>query len=248
MVFVKNFVLLSTVIVSNVFLLLFSSCNNESKTDGDNLREHMSDSTIGHVPLIVKRSKMIFVNEPVKNEKNPVFAANKYIVDVEQSELEWVCSRHTGFVRLKSGEFIVENGQLSKGNFIINMDSIFNTDIDNDLMRGTLDNILKSDELFDVEKFPEAGFSITEVKSEEGNEFIFSGSLNIKNVSKPIEFRSFIDINEDTLKAISEKFIIDRTVWRVTNMSRKFAKSKDEFIVTDSIYFIVHIKAVAKND
>jgi len=246
MTIIRNFVLRSIVLVIGLFL--FSSCSHEPKTKADNLKEHMSDSTIGHVPLFVKRSKMVFVNEPVKNEKSPTFTAKRYVIDIERSELEWFCSRHTGFVKFKSGALIVENGKFSKGDFSINMDSIFNTDIDNNLMRGTLDNILKSDELFDVRKFPEAGFSITDVKNVDGNEFVLSGILNLMNVSKQIKFRSFMDINGDTLKAKSEQFIIDRTVWGITNMSKKYAKSKDEFIVTDSIRFIVHIKAYAKQD
>ena len=245
--FVRNFVVLFIVSFSSI-LLLFSSCFNETKTDDDNLKEHMRDSTIGHIPIIVKRNKMVFVNEPVKNEKSPIFTAKQYVIDVDQSELEWFCSRHTGFVKLKSGTLIVENSQFLKGDFIIYMDSIFNIDIDNDLMRGTLDNILRSDELFDVEKFPEARFSITDVKNEDGNEFVLSGILNIMNVPKQIEFSAFVDVNGDTLQAKSEEFIIDRTAWGITNMSKKYAKSKDEFIVTDSVRFIVHIKAFAKHD
>ena len=247
MVFVRRSFIIH-ISISILLLSLFSYCNDEPKIKDDNLKEHMSDSTIGHVPIFVKRSKMVFINEPVKNEKIPIFTAKQYVIDIEQSELEWFCGRHTGFVKFKSGALTVEKDQFSKGEFIINMDSIFNTDIDNNLMRGTLDNILKSDELFDVEKFPEAGFNITEVKSVEGNEYVLSSILNIKSVTNPLEIKVVIDINSDTLFAKSEHFFIDRTEWGVTNMSKKYAKSKDEFIVTDSVSFIVRIKAYATKD
>jgi len=248
MIFVRNFVSLLIVLMSTMFLILFNSCNNESKSKGNALKEHMNDSTIGHVPIFVKRSKKVFVNEPVKHDKSPIFTANKYVVDIEQSELEWFCGKHTGFVYFKSGVLRVEKAVFSGGDFIINMDSIFNTDIDNNLMRGTLENILKSNEIFDVEKFPETVFSIIQVKNEEGNEFSLSGSLNIKNVTKPLEFKTIIDIDSDTLITKSEHFIIDRTEWGITSMSKKYARSEDEFIVTDSISFIVHLKAYAKQD
>ena len=119
MIFTRNFVTLLIVSISSMFLLLFGSCSNEPKTKADNLKEHMGDSTIGHVPIFVKRSKMVFVNEPVKNEKSPIFTANQYMVDVEQSELEWFCSRHTGFVKFKSGELITKGKQLTLEDEII---------------------------------------------------------------------------------------------------------------------------------
>jgi len=248
MVFIRNLVLLSIVLLASVLVLQLSSCDNNSKTKKDNLDRHMSDSTIGHVAVLAKRSKKLFENELIRNENMPVFAAKQYIVDIGQSELEWFCGKHTGFVKLKNGEFTIEKKQFSKGNFTINMDSIFNTDIENNLMRGTLDNILKSDELFDVEKFPETELIIAEVVHKGGNEFSLSGSLKIKERTNLIKINAFIDVHGDTLFAKSEHFYIDRTEWGVTNMSRKFAKSKDEFIVTDSVSFIVRIKAFAKHD
>jgi len=243
----KNSIQLIIITISTSFLFLIGSCTSEYNSN-NNFKEHMSDSTIGHVVVIAKRTKTVFENEPVKQNESPIFKNKQYIVDIKQSEIEWFCGKHTGFVKLKNGIFNIEEALFSEGNFTINMDSIFDTDIDNDLMRGTLDNILKSDELFDVKKFPETIFDITEVKNINGNEYSLSGNLSIKNKTNNIEFKTLIEIRGDTLNAISEQFIIDRTKWGITNMSKKYAKSEDEFIVSDSISFIVHIKAYAKYD
>ena len=105
MIFSKDFVYLGIVLTISIFLFLPSSCTGDSNSKEDILKEHMSDSAVAHVPILVKRSKKEFDNEPIKQDKNPIFKAKQYEVDIEQSELEWFCSKHTGFVEFKSGIF-----------------------------------------------------------------------------------------------------------------------------------------------
>ncbi|MDG4803953.1 YceI family protein [Micromonospora sp. WMMD980] len=46
---------------------------------------------------------------------------------------------------------------------------------------------LRSPEFLDVEKFPTLEFRSTGVKSREGNEFVLSGELTIKDVTRPVD-------------------------------------------------------------
>src|SRR5437868_15380781 len=52
----------------------------------------------------------------------------KYTVDTKASRVEWIGTKvsgyHTGNVNIKSGELTVSNGNITSGNFVIDMSSI----------------------------------------------------------------------------------------------------------------------------
>jgi len=174
--------------------------------------------------------------------------AKQYIVDTKNSEVKWFCSKHKGSVKFKSGKlFLVEN-KIVDGYFSVSMDSIRDIDIDYDLMRGTLENVLKSADFFNVKVFPTTTFKILKPIFKKENEYSLLGVLKILNTSKPISFNCKLHINKDTLFAASESFSIDRTKWGITNSSKKYAESDAAFIVSDKISFIVNIKASLQKD
>ncbi|MEU3454871.1 YceI family protein [Micromonospora sp. NPDC006766] len=49
------------------------------------------------------------------------------------------------------------------------------------------DGHLRSPEFLDVEKFPTLEFRSTGVKSRDGNEFVLTGELTVKDVTRPVE-------------------------------------------------------------
>lgn len=221
------------------------ACNNsvsEQKNAQKNKIE--KDTCIGKVSMHIKKTKLSFKGLQEKPDTILIFEGNRYQILPEKSQLEWFCGKHTGLVLIKEGYFQAEDGKLVGGSFIINMDSIHDTDIDNNLMRGTLENILRSEDFFDVKKYPQSIFITNKITNKKGNTFLINGSLQIKNIKKPIHFKSILDFSGDTLLAQSEKFVIDRTDWGITHMSKKIAKSKDEFVFTDSLQFVVYLKAV----
>ncbi len=231
-------------------ILIFSSyfifaCNNSTSEQKNTQKNKIEkDTCIGKVSMHIKKTKTVFKGLQEKPDTTLNFTGNKYQILPEESQLEWFCDKHTGMVVLKEGYFQVKNGKLVGGVFIVNMDSIHDTDIDNNLMRGTLENILKSKDFFDTKNYPQSIFKITKITNDKGNTFFIKGSLQIKDVKKPIRFKSVMDFSGDTLLAQSEKFVIDRTDWGITHMSKKFAKSEDEFVFTDSLQFIVYLKAI----
>jgi hypothetical protein len=234
-------------IITSLFFLF--ACNNNADKQNDVQKNKIEkDTCIGKVSMHKKRAKMKHTGLQVKEDTALVFAENGYKIIPEESELQWFCDKHTGLVLIKEGIFKVKNSVLSGGTFTINMDSIYDTDIDNNLMRGTLENILRSEDFFDVKKYPLSTFKITQIANEQGNIFLVKGNLKIKDVEKPIVFKSIIDVSDDTLWAQSEKFVINRTEWGITHMSKSYAKSKDEFVFTDSLQFIVYLKAVKANN
>ncbi|WP_028295519.1 YceI family protein [Olivibacter sitiensis] len=109
-------------------------------------------------------------------------------VDTAASEVRWegtkVTGSHHGTVKIKSGNLYFEDSTLVGGNFVLDLNTIANTDLDGE-SKQKLEGHLKSEDFFDVAKFPEATFEISKV-SKEGSTLKISGNLTIRGVSKNI--------------------------------------------------------------
>lgn len=170
-------------------------------------------------------------------------AGENYKVDTSESIIQWKCDNHDGVLKIKEGRLIIENGEIVGGEFKIKMNSITNNDIENDLMRGTLENILKSEDFFHVEKYPEATFTITNSEKKADGKYWIAGDLKLLNKSQRLCFDSQVFFEDNHLEAKTEKFSIDRTKWGITTYSPDYAKSDASFIVSNRIDFTIHLVA-----
>ncbi len=163
-----------------------------------------------------------------------------YVMDTS-SYLNWSCDSHYGIVPLKSGVLKIVNGQPVEGNFVILMDSLKDSDIDYKLMRETLHNTLKSKFFFDVANYPTVEFRLDYAEPAGKNTFNVSGDLKIKDIVNCIQLKSTIHADEEKLTAVSDKFFIDRTQHGITIYSKSEAVDDNSVIVSDEIYFVVHL-------
>ncbi|MBD1428072.1 YceI family protein [Sphingobacterium litopenaei] len=152
-------------------------------------------------------------------------AGNTYTVDTTQSQLVWkgtkVTGAHEGTVAIKSGSLFVDNGAITGGNFVLDMNTISSTDLDGEY-KEKLDGHLKADDFFAVATFPEASFQITEVKAgATANDVVISGNLTIKGISKNITFDAKVDEVSDSVVKSSADFNIAREDWGVTYEGKK---------------------------
>lgn len=161
-------------------------------------------------------------------------------INIEKSTIKWIgeytfyFGGHDGFINFKEGHFIKKNDVIIGGEFMIDMQSITNTDIKEKKGKDSLINHLKEPEFFDVHKFPTAKLVITSVEYFKKNEVRFEANLTMKGITKPINFRATLDYKEKEMKT---RFKIDRTLWNVYYKS----KFKDGAI-SDAIGFEVSIK------
>lgn len=172
-----------------------------------------------------------------------VFAQQVYRVDSEKSKLDWMCGKHNGYIEIHEGTLTMKDGEITGGEFTIAMDSITTLDIDYELMRETLNNLLKSEHYFDSEKYPLSTFKITNSHLIEGDNYCISGNLRIKDQTHTVTFHAAVNIDGNHLTAESEKFFIDRTKWGITTSSENYVKDKNSFTFSDEIYFIIHLVA-----
>jgi polyisoprenoid-binding protein YceI len=166
-----------------------------------------------------------------------------FTVDTVNSYIFWHCDSHYGTVPLKSGEVKVSGEDILEGQFVIKMDSIHDEDIDYDLMRKTLNNTLRSEFFFDVKNYPYSEFEIyyTEKKQDR---YRIVGNLKIKGIVKCIEFPAKIDWSARSFDAVSDTFKINRLDWGIDIYSQAKAENDESVIISDSIDFVIHVKAM----
>ena len=175
----------------------------------------------------------------VKEVAETSVTATIFTVDTEKSVINWKGSKpgkdHTGTMHLSSGTLAAEARDIQSGSFVIDMNSISDTDMDGDgkanleaHLKGTVEG--KETDFFNVTNFPTANFEVTGVTGTGGN-ITVSGNLTIKNITQPVEFPAVVSFPGDDIFLKSEPFTIDRTQWGVNFKSKSvFDDLKDKFI------------------
>jgi polyisoprenoid-binding protein YceI len=166
-------------------------------------------------------------------------------VDLSESKINWSgkspTGEHKGFVKLSNGELNVDKGEIKGGSFSLDMTSITNTDITDEESNKKLVTHLKSNDFFDVQKFPTAKFVITKVTKQNNSSTGESkathrveGDLTIKGVTKRIGFDASINLLNGKFAASTPPFTINRTEWGVNYQSKSVIEGlKDQFIYDD---------------
>jgi polyisoprenoid-binding protein YceI len=172
--------------------------------------------------------------------------AIRYIADIDSSTVAWKgfkpTESHNGAIKISEGYLAFDNGKLSGGNFVIDMKTIKNLDIEDVGYNTKLTNHLKSADFFDVENHAFSVFTITGVDEEVGMSMI-KGNLTIKEIKKNIQFPATITVNGDEVTFKSESFTIDRTEWDVKYNSGKFFENLKDKLIKDEIELVVKITA-----
>jgi polyisoprenoid-binding protein YceI len=175
-----------------------------------------------------------------------------FAVNTASSTIEWIGrnlnSTHRGTIRVAHGEVVVRGGALQGGRITIDIDSIVNTDLDDPGMRRLLEDHLKSDDFFDVERFPTAELIIESAAPIGGAtpgspNFLMRGRLTVKDATHPIEFPAIVSERDDgTLVAVAQ-VEIDRTRWNVLYGSGRFFRFLGRHLVNDIITLLVKVVA-----
>ncbi|MGC9470126.1 MAG: YceI family protein [Bacteroidales bacterium] len=165
-------------------------------------------------------------------------------VNTEKSRIEWTGSKptgnHHGTVMIREGYVTVKNGEINGGEFVIDLQTIVNEDLDDPDMNAQLVGHLKSSDFFHVDSFPVATFVITRVEKKDDipgveGEFksthLITGNLTMKGIIRGISFPGRVYREGEIYVGETNSFTIDRTAWGVNYGSQKiFDNLKDQFI------------------
>ncbi len=181
-------------------------------------------------------------------------------VSTSASKLEWIGTKlstyHSGTVSIKAGELQLKDGSLAGGKFTIDMPTLVTGSMD-DASNRKLTGHLQSPDFFDVAKYPEALFEITDIQPFKGTvaadagtmpeinaytvsdpNVMISGNLKIKDITKNIVFPAKVSVNNSGAEAVA-KFNIDRKQWNLV-----YPGMPDD-LIQDLIWFGISIKADA---
>ena len=177
-----------------------------------------------------EKKEKVVVKEEVK-VKEATIVNN---VDLTTSVMTWKGTKptgsHDGTVAFKSGGMVVEDNVLKSGEFVIDMNTIKNLDMEGSDGAGKIVKHLKAPDFFDVEVYPTSKFVITSVLEVEGR-LAVTGNLTIKDVTKNITIPATVSTTDGKTTFKSEVFNIDRADFNVKYGSKRWIEGlKDKFI------------------
>jgi polyisoprenoid-binding protein YceI len=173
--------------------------------------------------------------------------AQAFKVDVAKSTLNWkaekITGSHEGAIGLKSGNLMIQNGKLTSGSFVINMNSITCTDLTDAETNQKFIGHLKSEDFFNVAKFPEAVFAITSPVDVTKSVVSITGNLTIKGITKPLTFKANVIKEGNSYIFSANSIVVDRTAYDIKYGSGSFFDNLGDKAIYDD--FLIHLKLVA---
>lgn len=178
-----------------------------------------------------------------------------YIIDPQASEVKWKGSKptgeHNGIVPISAGSVTVADGNITGGTVEINMDGITVLDQQGD-SKAKLEAHLKGKEagkeedFFNVDKYPKATYvinSATRLENDPDATHMLNGTLTIKDISKPVNFKAKVNIADNKLTASTPEFTVDRTEYDIKFKSQKFFNNLRDDFVNDEFKLQINVTA-----
>lgn len=174
----------------------------------------------------------------------PKIVDGKYEIDIEKSIVGWIGRNakyaHHGKITIKSGRLVVEDKKIINGEVVLDMTTISDDDLADEMLKGVLEKHLKSSDFFDVENYPQASFEFESVGKIDVAHFgapncVINGSLTIRGLANPIEFPAMIVPMENGVLNGQAHFDFDRTLWDVHYGSEKFFEKLGMHLVNDVV-------------
>jgi polyisoprenoid-binding protein YceI len=167
-------------------------------------------------------------------------ADNIYNVETAQSQITWTgrevsTSYHYGTLDFVSGNFEISNGAIVNGEFIVDMTSINNQDMEGD-SKARLEGHLKSDDFFSVESYPTASISINSSELISDGKWNVSADLSIKGFTHPVNFEMIS--SEDGWSA---NLVFDRSKYDVRFRSGSFFENLGDKLIYDDIELSINL-------
>ncbi len=179
------------------------------------------------------------------NSAEPVATSSGTLtVSPEQSVVEWyghrrVGNNHTGSVMLKSGSVkLNEAGVLVSGQFVVDMTTIASYE-----KNERLDTHLKSDDFFAVVTHSEAQFVSTKVVPSSATEYMVTGSMTIKGITKEISFAATVTSEADgSLRGVAA-IKVDRAAFDVRYGSESFFDNLGDKLIENEMELRLNLVA-----
>jgi len=169
-------------------------------------------------------------------------------VNTEASTVKWVGSKitssHEGNIQISSGKLVLDHGKLVGGEFVIDMNTMVNTDIEDKESGDNLVKHLKADDFFGVEKHPTSTLKITNVNHISLSNYLITADLTIKGITHPVNFSADVKIIKTAYLATAT-LVFDRTKYGIEYNSGSFFDNLGDYLILDDItleLFLLSVK------
>ncbi len=168
-----------------------------------------------------------------------VGAQSKLTADTTKTTLQWlgekVTGQHTGTIKLQSGWLNLQDNKIVSGEFNIDMASLKESENNKRLMGH-----LKSDDFFGVVKYPVAKLTITGSTPFDKGTGVVTGTLTIKDITNPIEFKASMQKKDDGTWFFAN-ITIDRTKYNIRYGSGTFFDNLGDKTIYDEFKVKVNL-------
>ena len=181
------------------------------------------------------------INNNSKAKNSPV---TQHSVDLEKSSIKWVgrklASSHDGTIQISSGNIEMRGDEFHSAEFIVDMTTIINSDIENEKYRSKLEGHLKNEDFFNVDSFPESKLKVTNSTKLHDDKYNFKGDLTIKGITHSVDFEGKLIKAENKFSSIIQ-LVFDRTLWEIQYGSGKFFDDLGDRMILDDVELEIFI-------
>lgn len=177
--------------------------------------------------------------------------AATYNIDMNKTTISWIgtkpTGRHDGIFPVKQGALMVSDNNITGGNILLDVSNL--KVLDGGSGNEKLQGHLKSGDFFDVQKYPDAKFEITNVQpgvTADAKDLIMkdathtiSGNLTLKDSTKGVSFPAKVTMNGNNIIADAD-FNIDRTKWGIAYGNDKSLGDK---FIRPEVNLKLHVEA-----
>jgi len=169
-------------------------------------------------------------------------------VDLEESHVYWHSwdskapedHAHMGKLRMTSGTIEVTDGELTGGKAVINLASMFDSDLEeNQEKKGGLIGHLMSPEFFNIDS---TGVGAPMIVVNGYKDGMIMGDLTINGKTNAVEIPAMVTVTEDMVDIKSEKFMLDMTPYAMPFFAQE-KEGEKALILNSEIEFSIALHA-----
>lgn len=202
-----------------------------------------------------EKSASVKERDGTETENQANASDGTYNIDIQTSQIKWQGAKptgvHNGVVPISTGNIVVNNGLITDGTIEIDMTGITVTDLDGDSKKNLEAHLKGTDpgkelDFFNVDKYPKATYAIassTKLDGDPDGTHMINGTLTIKDISKPVNFKAKVEIGGNSLSATTPQFSVDRTEFDIKFKSAKFFNNLRDDFINDEFKLQINVDA-----